>query len=42
MSNVGGEWVLVKYEAKVEKNKGGEGGCLELFSRTEKNKNLMY
>ena len=42
VENVGGERVLVKHEAKLEENKGGEGGGLELFSRTEKNKNLMY
>ena len=42
VENVGGQQVLVKHEAKLEENKGGEGGGLELFSRTEKNKNLRY
>ena len=43
MENVGGgEQVLVKHEAILEENKRGEGGGLELFSWTEKNKNLRY
>ena len=36
----GGEGVITKPEGLLEENKGGEGGGLELFSRSANKKNL--